>query len=364
MFLTAWFALASLWILGFSVVGEASKFRHWSNALFPIASLAAITALAAAPANYDVVDKSRYALEFESLSFAPINEVFYASITDGREPAFLLFNWTIGVFTHDTQVYFLVTAAICGVMLVITLWLVLGSGWQTAVVLYVTFCFGFFMDYSSFLLRQGLSISFLFLALALVLRNARMVWIVLALVVGVLFHWSAIAAAVLILIVRLVRLRTDILLGVWALFSVLYFTGLNGRLAEPLSSNIDLVETYSDPELEETYVGGTNRPSFWLFSAGPLLIAYGAVKRLEFLPEWYPKLVNAFILLNCYFLCMGFVYFSDRLAAYSWSLVPALVSIPFLRYQGRGQMIVRLCLLLAFTLWAVYFGSFEVLVQQ
>ncbi|GAA1630191.1 hypothetical protein GCM10009700_17210 [Brevibacterium sanguinis] len=364
MFLVSWFVLATLWIVGFCVVGETSKFRHWSNALFPILSLVTITVLAASAANYDVVDKNRYALEFESMSFASPDEIFADTVADGREPAYLLFNWIVGLFTHDARVYFVVAAAFCGIMLAATLWLVLGSGWQTAVVLYVTFCFGFFMDYSSFLLRQGLSISFLFLALALVLRGARVVWIVLLVGVGLLFHWSAIPAALIIVLIRLIRMRTDILLGVWVILSAAYFTGMNERLAGPLGASVEQVDVYSDPSLAAEYTGGTNRPSFWLFSAGPLAVSYVAFKKLTVLPEWYPKLLNAFILLNGYFLLMGFVFFSDRLAAYSWSLVPAVVSIPFLAYRGTAAPVVRLGLLVAFTLWAVYFGSFDVLVDR
>lgn len=364
MFLLSWFALVTLWVVGFCVVGEASKFRHWSNAVFPIASLATIIVLAAAPANYDVVDKTRYAVEFEGLSFAGPREVFSSTMTDGREPAYLLFNWIIGRFTHDADVYFLVTAAFCATMLAAVLWIVLGSGWQTAVVLWVTFCFGFFMDYSSFLLRQGLSISFLFLALALVLRSARVVWVVLALGAGVLFHWSAIPAAIIILVVRLVRLRTDILLGVWALLSLSYLTGFNARLAGPLGSSIEQVEVYANPDLASTYAGGTNRLNFWLFSVGPLFVAYAAHKRFSSLPDWYPKLLNAFILLNGYFLVMGFVFFSDRLAAYSWMLVPVLVALPFLRYERRAGAVLRVGLLVGFVLWALYFGSFDVLVPR
>lgn len=364
MFLISWFVLATLWIIGFCVVDPESKFRHWSNALFPIASLVSITALAAAPANYDVVDKTRYAVEFESLSFDAPGEVFNTTITDGREPAYLLFNWIVGRFTHDADVYFLVTAAFCATALAAVLWLILGSGWQTAVVLYVTFCFGFFMDYSSFLLRQGLSISFLVLAIALVLRNVKLVWILLALGAAVLFHWSAIPAAIIILVVRLVPLRTDILLGVWVLLSVSYFTGLNARLAGPLGTSIEQVEVYANPDLAQTYAGGTNRPNFWLFSAGPLAVAYASFKRFDFLPAWYAKLLNTFILLSCYFLAMGFVFFSDRVAAYSWTLVPVLVSIPFMRHPGRAGPVLRVALLLGFTLWALYFGSFDVLLQR
>src|SRR5699024_5294487 len=352
------FALASVWILAYALVGEASLFRHWVNALFPLGAFVAITTVVAAESNYDVIDKSRYAVEFESLSFASLPEAFYTARTEGREPAFLLFNWLVGTITHDAHVFFLITAALCSLMLATTLWVILGSGWQTAVVFYLTYCFGFFIDYSSFLLRQGLSISFLFLALALILRGAKRPWVILLLGIGVLFHWSSAVPAGLILLIAVMRLRTDILVGVWTLFSLSYFTGLNSRLAEPLGSHIEQVETYSDPALAQSYAGGTNRPIFWVLSAGPLAFAYAARKRLDTLPEWYPKLLNAFLLLNCYYLCLGFVYFGDRLAAYSWSIVPVLVALPFLGWSGKGQRTVRLGMLMLFTGWAVYFGSF------
>lgn len=352
------FALASLWILAYAVVGEVSPFRHWVNALFPIGTLVVVTTIIAAESNDDVVDKSRYAVEFESLSFASLPEAFYTARTEGREPAFLLFNWLIGTFTHDAHVFFLITAAFCSLMLVTALWIILGTGWRTAVVFHLTFCFGFFLDYSSFLLRQGLSISFLFLALALILRRAKHPWVVLLLGIGVLFHWSAVVPAALILLIGLMRLRTDILVGVWVLFSLSYFTGVNSRLAEPLGSHIEQVETYSDPVLAQSYAGGTNRPIFWVLCAGPLAFAYAAQKMLDSLPEWYPKLLNAFLLLNCYYLGLGFVYFGDRLAAYSWSLVPVLVALPLLGWSGKGRRIVRVGLLAVFTGWGVYFGSF------
>lgn len=355
------FALATLWVLAYALVKDVSPFRHWVNALFPIGVLVGITTVIAAGSNYDVVDKSRYAIEFEALSFASLPEAFYTSMTDGREPAFLLYNWLIGTFTHDPHVYFLVTAAVCSLMLITALWILLGSGWQTALVFYLTFCFGFFIDYSSFLLRQGLSISFLFLALALILRGVKPLWVVLLLGIGVLFHWSAAVPAALIFLVALFRLRTDILLGVWVLFSLSYFTGMNSRLAEPLGSHVEQVEVYADPALAQSYAGGTNRPIFWVLSAGPLAFAYAARRRFSELPEWYSTLCNAFLLLNCYYLCLGFVYFSDRLAAYSWSTVPVLVALPFIRYAGRARAVVRLGLVVLFLGWGVYFGSFATL---
>lgn len=358
----AWFVLCSAWVLAFTVMGKLPYVRHWSNAVFPLASLVAINTYVAASWNYDVVDKSRYALEFESLSFSSFGEAFDSFITDGREPAFLLFNWVIGQFTHDAAVFFTITAAVCSIMLVTSFWLILGSGWKTAVVFYLTFCFGFFTNYSSFLLRQGLSISLLLLALALIFRGSRLRSVVSLLAIGVLFHWSAAVAAILILVVRLFRLRIEILLGIWCLLTVTYMTGLNESLAGPLGSTFSDIETYSDPDMVLDYAGGANRLDFWVMSAVPLIFGYAALKRLSFLPEWYSGLVKSYVLLNCYYVMMGFLYFGDRLAAYSWSLTPLLMAVPILFYDGRGQKFIRPGIVLGFLAWGAYFGTFEALI--
>ena len=355
------FLLATVWITAFCILPNVPYIRHWTNAIFPLAALTVVNTMVAATGNFDVVDKGRYALEFQSLSFTPFGDVLHDFVSTGREPAFLLFMWLIGMFTHEPMAFFAVTAVVCNLALIGALWLLLGAGWKTAVVFYITFCFGFFIDYSSFLLRQGLSMACLMLAVALVMRSSSPVKIILLLAAGVCFHWSALAPAVVILLVHFLRLRTGLLLGLWAALSLTYFTGLNARLADPLGSSIEQVENYANPDLAVNYAGGTNRPIFWLLSAVPLLVAYPAVKLARSLPSWYGQLLNAYILLNCYYLLLGFVYFSDRLAAYSWSLIPALISVPFLSYQGRGGSIIRAGLLGGFVAWGFYFGSFGVL---
>ncbi len=355
------FLLATVWILGFCLLPKVAYVRHWTNAVFPLAAITVVNTMVAAAGNFDVVDKTRYGLEFQSLSFTPFGEVLNDFVTTGREPAFLVFTWIVGIFTHDPMVFFVVTAVICNLALVLGLWLLLGSGWQTAVVFYLTFCFGFFVDYSSFLLRQGLSMACLLIAVALVMRSSRPMKILLVLTVGICFHWSALAPAIVILLVRFLRMRPGLLLGVWAVLSLTYFTGVNARLADPLGSSIEQVENYANPDLAANYAGGTNRPTFWILSAVPLAVGYPVSRLMRGLPSWYSTLLNTYILLNCYYLLLGFVYFSDRLAAYSWALIPVLIAVPFLSYAGRGGTMVRAALLAGFAAWGLYFGSFGVL---
>jgi hypothetical protein len=353
-----WTLLATVWVLFYVAAGDLRYVRHWLNAIFPLAILLVVLTILAATGGTDVADKALYTTELEALSFAPFREVFDAFTTDGREPAFLLFVWIVGLFTHDAFVFFVCTAAFSSVMLALSYQLILRSAWQTVIVVFLTFAFGFFVNYAGLVLRQGLSITFMLLAVALVIRQAKIHWILAALVIAVLFHWSAVTAAVLILTARLISFRSNVLIAVWAVASVLYLTGLNGVLLSPLDTLLPDVATYTDRSLATSYSGGTNRVDFWLLSLA--FVGYGsAAGRLSSTPAWYSKLFHMYVLLNTYYLIMGFIYFSDRLAAYSWSLVPLLAAVPALNYSGRGQRLVLGGVIAAFVLWGVYFGSFD-----
>jgi hypothetical protein len=48
----------------------------------------------------------------------------------------------------------------------------------------------------------------------------------------------------------------------------------------------------------------------------------------------YERLFTAFLMLNGMFLLLGFVAFSDRIAAYSWILGPSLLWYPLCRLRS------------------------------
>ncbi|WP_209324183.1 EpsG family protein [Brevibacterium renqingii] len=359
-----WFTLTTVWVLMLVLSWRIPKLRHWSNALLPLVSLVLINTIVAAVSNYDISDKSIYSTEFQILSFAPADEVLYTYAAEGREPAFLLLNWLIGLFTHDPKVYFFVVALLGSTIMALALLWLLRSAWQVTLVYYITFCFGFFTGYSSYLLRQGLSLVFIILGLVALYRHARLWKILVLLVVASLFHWSAIPAALLVLVVRLLpKVRTIFLLGVWALFSLLYLSGLNATLLAPFASSSEELATYTDPENAQLYTGGTNRLDFWILGFCVLVFGYVVLRKFDNLPVWYGHLFHTFILLNAYYLALGFVYYSDRIAAYSWSIVPLVVTVPALSRAGWKQGWSSVALMAAFLGWSEYIGLMDNLLR-
>lgn len=355
-----WFALTTVWVLMLVLSWRIPQLRHWSNALLPLVSLVLINTYIAAVSNYEISDKAIYSMEFRILSFAPADEVFDTYTSEGREPAFLVLSWLIGLFSHDPEVYFFVVALLGSTIMALALLWLLRSAWQVTLVYYITFCFGFFTGYSSYLLRQGLSLVFLILGLVALCRHIRLWKMLVFLLVASLFHWSAIPAALIVLGVRLLpNVRTIFLVGVWALFSLLYLSGLNATLLAPLASSSEELATYTDPENAELYTGGTNRLDFWLLGFCVLLLGYFVLRKFDNLPEWYGHLFHAYILLNTYYLALGFVYYSDRIAAYSWSIVPLVVTVPVLALTGWKQGWSSVALMTALLGWSEYIGIMD-----
>lgn len=352
-----WFALTTVWVVMLVLSWAIPKLRHWSNAVLPLVSLVLINTVVAAVSNYEISDKAIYSMEFRILSFAPADEIFYTYTGEGREPAFLILSWLIGLFSHDPQVYFFVVALLGSTIMALALLWLLRSAWQVTLVYYITFCFGFFTGYSSYLLRQGLSLVFLILGIVALCRHTRLWKFLVLLAVASLFHWSAIPAALIILGVRLLpRVRTIFLLGVWALFSLLFLSGLNGALLAPFASSSEELATYTDPENAELYTGGTNRLDFWALGLCVVIFGFIVLRKFDNLPNWYGQLFHAFILLNTYYLALGFVYYSDRVAGYSWSLVPLVLTVPVLSLTGWRQGWGSVALMIAFIGWSDYMG--------
>lgn len=358
-----WFSVAVVWLFALVVIGDIKYVRHWSNVVFPLVLLAIITTVTAAYGNYDIIDKEVYSRDFIVLSFTPASRMFESFSEDGREPAFILFGWVIGAFTHSADAYYLLIAGLCTAALIGLLFALLGSAWEVLFVFFLTLAFGFFTDYTSYILRQILSL-LLILAAFVAFRREKKIVSVACLLLAVLFHWSAIPAAVLILIIWFVKVRIRILVGVWAVLSILYLTKLNAVVFSPFTQDSEFFETYNDVSLSETYSSGTNRLDFWLLSFGVLVFTLWVLRKNDDLPKWYQLGVQVYIVLNCYYLALGYVYFSDRIAAYSWSFIPLLVSAPVLALTGNKQRLAGTALLLGFIAWGIYFGSFHTLLDH
>jgi hypothetical protein len=67
----------------------------------------------------------------------------------------------------------------------------------------------------------------------------------------------------------------------------------------------------------------------------------------------YAELVKYYVAWNCVYLLFGFVAFADRLAGYSWFLVPILVWFPVLKREkySVGPTILLTAMSIALGVW-------------
>jgi hypothetical protein len=173
-----------------------------------------------------------------------------------------------------------------------------------------------------------MSMVMLFAAICLILTGVRSGWWILLLFAAALMHWSAIPIALTIALLTFVRVRLRVLVAVWGVVAILFLTGVQERLLGPVAEIIPGLSDYTNPTLNQEYTGGVNRRDFLIFSLVILVVGLIAVRRGTPTP-WYPRLMAFYVTLNIYFLLFGFILYSDRLAAYSWTLAPLVLATPF-----------------------------------
>jgi len=74
---------------------------------------------------------------------------------------------------------------------------------------------------------------------------------------------------------------------------------------------------------------------------------------------WYARLVLFYCTLNTYFLLFGFIYFSDRLAAYSWTLAPLVLATPFAYPKAPVGRLLTVLFVIAVLAFGFTIGPFQ-----
>lgn len=244
-------------------------------------------------------------------------------------PTDLLFfslQWSLSRFT-DSSLIFLFSVwfifLVCFLIFLKRIFL----PWQLSLVLFTYFCFGFFYSYTTVALRQGIALVFILLALSEIHRNASVKRVILFSAVASLFHWSAVPFGLILILFCFKQPRLKTLISIWLCSSILYILGLQEKIMKPIRSYLPMIDDYTASSIYDRYTGGVNRIDFLLFSAfwiiASLLLYKFLNKEIKYL-----SIIKVYISFNIVFIYMGFVAFSDRIAGYSWMLIPVLIWYP------------------------------------
>lgn len=255
----------------------------------------------------------------------------------------ILFQWIVSKFTTSPYIFL---AIIWFIFLFGLLHLLkkLFSPWQLFFVLFTYTAFVFFYSYATMALRQGVAISFLLLAISLLITNKEInAKVIISLITSSLFHWSSIPFALVTILVLKNRFRIRFLLILWCIFATMFVFGIQNIIISPFANLVPNISVYTSSVVINNYTG-INRLDFLLFSA--LWIAYSIVFYLYYYKdETYKKLIKLYISYNSLFLLFGFVAYSDRIAGYSWMLIPIIVWYPLLKKEKYSKGFVMVVLL-------------------
>lgn len=333
LFAIAFAVVATGWTLVLLFAPPTSALRARVNVVIPLLILSVFAVIFAMKGNEGLTDRTVYTNELQTIAGHSLGQTFGLTFQTAREPFYVLFMWVVSNGGQQTAWLYFCVGTACAVTYVAAI-LKLVPFWQAPLIWLTTLALGFFTSYASLVARQGLSMAMLFAAVCLILRGSRSWWWLILLTAAALTHWSAIPIAVTIALMTFLDIRLRVLVAVWGAAAILFLTHAQERLLGPVSGLVPGLTNYTDPSFADQYLGGVNRDDFLLFSLGILAVGLVAIWKGT-PPDWYPRLIVFYCALNTYFLLFGFISFSDRVAAYSWTLAPLVLATPFANRRSR-----------------------------
>lgn len=288
-----------------------------------------------------ITDLSLYFREYAS--YSKMSLVDSLKLSD-KEPLFITCHWLLSHISISPVFFKISIWALFIVFFLLALRKIFVP-WQLLIVFFSYITYFIFFGYVLNTMRQGLAISLLIFAITTLMINKKCNGsFLIAIILAPLFHFTSLPLSIALLGLSIFKLRLKVLLGFWGLSAVLFILNLNSKLLGGFNSSV--VDSYSTDKAMEYYVGGTNRVDFLIFSSLWIIIGILYLKYSSKNNESYRILVKAYVIFNTYFLLMGFVAFSDRLAAYSWFLAPLLIWEPVLKSNKPSRVLILIILLI------------------
>ncbi|WP_457190820.1 EpsG family protein [Nocardioides sp. P5_E3] len=291
----------------------------------------------------------------------------YLTSVDG-DRAFAVFQWGLSRVGADPRIFTLAVALVTVAATWLASRLVLPAP-SAAVAFFACTLSPFFVFYATNTVRQGLAVSVLLAGSVALMNDRHSVrrWGLALVALAPLVHLSAAVPAVLAIYLWWRPMRTSRCLMLWAVAGLTYVTGFNAKLLAYFGGD-ERLSQYADADVLKAYGGGVNRLDFLVLSVilviGAMILARSALDAEPAEAERMHFLVNLLILWNAYFLCMGFLAYSDRFAAYSWLLFPLCAGRLVLSPSpGKGDLL-KLAFVTAPIALTVYLQGVPDVIQQ
>ncbi|MFE3977716.1 MULTISPECIES: EpsG family protein [unclassified Priestia] len=302
-------------------------------------------------------DSFAYSNTFLQLKDLSLKEALNASI---YEPFFIIWQWILARVFTSPHTFFMINFLFFIGILVFGFTKIVNKRFLVFLVFGYVSIF-FFSNLITNIIRQGLSLSLIILAVCLYVQKERKdFYFFLSLFCASLFHYSTVPVALLLTFINVKNTKIKTLLFIWFAFSISFLLKIPS-IFSPLINDPTLSRYMSD-YASSIYEGGIYRKNFLIFSLFWIVLSLIIYKKINFNLK-YSLLLKFYILTNLYFLMFGFIPFSDRFAIYSWCFIPLLVWYP-LSLIKKNQSLIIFSICLISLIIGIITGSFSYLYEH
>lgn len=299
--------------------------------------------------NVYVSDMLRYVGTFQTINSLTFSQIFIFE----WEPLFLILQWSISRISSN-EIFFVLSAFLVYFFLLHASIKKLFAPSQRMFVVFLFFCSPFFFAYIFNGMRQGFAMMLLMLAIVYWIEKPHSIKFYISTVAAGLFHYTAFVFSFVLFALYAFKLKLRTVFIVWLVTAILFVTGLNSTLMIfGFISNLDYIETYTSTATISQFGGKTNKLSFFIFSSFFVFLSLYLYKKMDLEIEKkkiYSYIIKAYIAFNSVFLLFGFISFSNRLSAFSWHLIPLIITFPLLHKKGNRHPILLFLVLAVATI--------------
>lgn len=348
----ALYFLLTIWILFASLARQNTLLNNNYSARLLSCFFTIIVLFIVTNRNFLVGDISKYVREFLSYSQMPF---FSALGYNTREFGFFFAQWVVAQFTTSPEIF---GGSIFIFFIAIFFWALrkIFFPWQVLFVAFTYFHFFIFYDYILNAIRQGFALVFMLLALGFIVKGDKWKYLICSLT-SILFHVSGVVSLTLAFLwVKRIKLKNFIF--IWLLATAFLFLGFYEWLFGTIfkfSPFYNYFLTYTSRSAFLRYPSAY-RIDFIAFSVFWLIWGLFHMKYLPKKDKNFKILFKAYIILNIVFVCFGFIAWSDRVASYSWFLIPLLIWYPIFQLK-KYRLVTSFVMLLGVLLASIFKGT-------
>lgn len=279
------------------------------------------------------------------------------------EPGFVTYQWLISKISVSYNIFIIITISLIWLITIKALSRIVSYIYIPLILIGYLSLFYYF-NFLRNVIRQGFAVSLIFLMIVFLSENktkSALFYIILS----ISFHISA-AIGGLLFVIKKLNLSIKFLCVAYLLSAFTMLTGLNQTIMTSILFLIrgrigSSIARYSSDSIIMNY-GTTNRIDFLIFTTFWLVLGlyfYKMFLKNDYFYEW---LIKAYLTFSTIFLLIGYIGYSDRIAAYAWHLIPIIIFYPIIKMKSKYKLaLYALSIIVCISI--VYFFELQSLYQ-